>query len=677
MPFSTTTSFQVLLLLPLITNAQYLPLAYTPLPFGTLHPEGWLTRELRVQGDGLSGNFAAFYEPVYNSQWLGGSSTHEDYMEIFPYVLAGYVPQAILLNDVVQLQQCQSWIDTILDRAQPNGWLGPLTTDINMFYWPSWPIALTFLSWFEYGIAVNGTGDPRLITATLAYLHNASAMLPIKPMGVDYSGVRWQDFIYMIQAVRDFPAIPSSEYEFLDAFSAAVHLQGVNQCSDWAAYYTEAKFPHGDSGSWSFQNHGVNNAMAAKSGAVSWRAGFEPNGNVSSYERINLYDKYQGAPSGVFQADECFAGNMASRGTETCAVVELAFSYNIIFSIQGDAFFAERAEKIMYNALPATGTKDRWTRVYLQQPNEIISVSQKDHVWRNDGVDSLLYSLEGNYACCTANFNQGLPRGIQRMLHTTNGGNGLVISTLGPVSARLSSGVAVNITGDYPFDDDLTITLTNLPNGAITFPLFIRIPSWATNATLIVGSSNRISVGGANGTLYKVQFDPTVLGPTVIITLSTNPSIRFEQHPNGAFSVYRGALLYALQLDEILTETSAAPKEPRAKNYNITQPNSGGRAWNVAIVTTGGGTNPENAFTFERVGPVPDQPWEAGKAPVQITAQVRTVTNWVSEIGSAATVPSSPIDCSSPGSCSDSYTAIFVPFGSTHLRIASLPWTSV
>jgi hypothetical protein len=664
-----------LLLLSLIsTAAQYLPLAYSPLPFGSLHPEGWLNRELKVQGDGLSGNFAAFYEPVYNSQWLGGNSTHEDWMEIFPYVLAGYVPQAILLNDDGQLKQSQIWIDTILNRALPTGWLGPETQDASMRFWPQWPVVLTFLTWFEYGIAVNSTGDPRLITASLACLHNASAMLALKPMGVDYSGTRWQDFIFMIHAVRDFPATPSSELGFLDEFAAAVHLQGVQNCSDWAEYYTDKKFPHGDSGSWSFQNHGVNNAMAAKSGAVSWRAGFEPNGNVSSYERISLYDKYQGAPSGVFQADECFAGNMASRGTETCAVVELMFSYNIIFSIQGDAFFAERAERIMYNALPATGTKDRWTRVYLQQPNEIVAVTQKNHVWRNDGPDALLYSLEGNYACCTANFNQGLPRGIQRMLHTTNGGDGLVISTLGPVSARLSSGVAVNISGDYPFFDDITITLTNLPNGIITFPLFIRIPSWSTNATLIVGS-NRISVGGANGTLYQVPFGSTTTGPTVVITLSTNPSIRFEQHSNGAFSIYRGALLYALQLDEILTETSAASKEPRAKNYNITQP-SGGRAWNVAIVTGGG--NPENAFTFTRVGPVPDQPWEAGKSPIQITAQVRTVTNWVTEIGSAATVPSSPIDCSQPGSCSsNSYTAIFVPYGSTHLRIASLPWTSV
>lgn len=77
---------------------------------------------------------------------------------------------------------------------------------------------------------------------------------------------------------------------------------------------------------------------------------------------------------------------MPSRGTETCAVVELLYSYLVVHETQGNAFFAERAERIMYNALPAQGTKDLWTRVYLQQANEILSSPNlKDHVWQTDG----------------------------------------------------------------------------------------------------------------------------------------------------------------------------------------------------------------------------------------------------------------------------------------------------
>ena len=68
------------------------PLSWSPLPHGSVHPEGWLYRQLRIQGDGLSGNFENFWGPVANSTWTGGRNKDEDWVEIWPYVIAGYVP---------------------------------------------------------------------------------------------------------------------------------------------------------------------------------------------------------------------------------------------------------------------------------------------------------------------------------------------------------------------------------------------------------------------------------------------------------------------------------------------------------------------------------------------------------------------------------------------------------
>ena len=59
------------------------------------------------------------------------------------------------------------------------------------------------------------------------------------------------------------------------------------------------------------------------------------------------------------QADEHYAGTMPSHGTETCTVVELMFSHNVIFETLGDAKFADRAEVVAYNALPGSMTKVR------------------------------------------------------------------------------------------------------------------------------------------------------------------------------------------------------------------------------------------------------------------------------------------------------------------------------
>ena len=360
------------------------PLAWAPLSHGTVRPESWLFRQLRIQGDGLSGHFASFFEPVTNAQWTGGTSTTEDWVEIFPYVLAGYIPQSILLNDPAQLAQSQKWIDAILSRQTPEGWLGPPLaerSDAGMIYWPQWPIVLSFLAWREYGISVNGTEDARLINSALSWLHNASDMLATRPMGRDWSGTRWQDFVQCVQAVMDCPSTPSSEMPFLQALALTAYTQGKSRGIDWASFYTPANFPKDAVPSWDYEPHGVNNAMAAKGGAVTWRGGLDVNGNVSSWERDALLTQYHGSPSGIFLADECLAGRMPSKGSETCLVVEQLYSLNIVHEIQGDAFFAERAERIAYNALPSTGTKDMWSRVYLQQPNEIYAGHVDPHPW--------------------------------------------------------------------------------------------------------------------------------------------------------------------------------------------------------------------------------------------------------------------------------------------------------
>lgn len=53
-------------------------------------------------------------------------------------------------------------------------------------------------------------------------------------------------------------------------------------------------------------------------------------------------------------------------------------------------FKAEHAEKICYNALPATITPDMWAHQYLQEVNEANAVHIDHHVWASDGPDAIL-----------------------------------------------------------------------------------------------------------------------------------------------------------------------------------------------------------------------------------------------------------------------------------------------
>ena len=63
------------------------------------------------------------------------------------------------------------------------------------------------------------------------------------------------------------------------------------------------------------------------------------------------------------------------------------------FRVHGDPAFAEKAERIAYNALPATWASprggDMWAHQYLQAVNEMSATRRgDDYVWTHDNGDS-------------------------------------------------------------------------------------------------------------------------------------------------------------------------------------------------------------------------------------------------------------------------------------------------
>lgn len=62
--------------------------------------------------------------------------------------------------------------------------------------------------------------------------------------------------------------------------------------------------------------HGVNIGQALKSEALWFRRSQDDDDAASTYIRLAKLDKYHGAPSGMFMADEHLAGAIPSHGTE-------------------------------------------------------------------------------------------------------------------------------------------------------------------------------------------------------------------------------------------------------------------------------------------------------------------------------------------------------------------------
>lgn len=125
-------------------------------------------------------------------------------------------------------------------------------------------------------------------------------------------------------------------------------------------------------------NHNVNVAQGLKSAAVYSRFNASATYNhytmpqLSQRRMVKLHDTY-GQPTGMYLGDEITPDPVTrspSRGIELCGVVEAMYSYEIMYAVHGDLSFADRAERIAYNALPATWASptggDMWAHQYLQ-----------------------------------------------------------------------------------------------------------------------------------------------------------------------------------------------------------------------------------------------------------------------------------------------------------------------
>ncbi len=75
---------------------------------------------------------------------------------------------------------------------------------------------------------------------------------------------------------------------------------------------------------------------------------------------------------GLYGGDEALDGSNPTQGSELCSAVEMMFSLQSTLEITGDVAFADRLEKIAFNALTTQVSDDFQNRQYFQQANQVI-----------------------------------------------------------------------------------------------------------------------------------------------------------------------------------------------------------------------------------------------------------------------------------------------------------------
>ncbi len=625
------------------------PNAFEPLRLGELTPEGWLRRQLEIQAAGLSGHLDAFWPDIAESGWIGGAA---EGWERGPYWLDGVVPLAFLLRDERLLAKARHWMDEILARQSPDGWLGPRQDAATGRYKPldPWPVSVFVKAALQFHDA---TGDERILPALLSYYRCLERQLQHTPL-FDWGRMRWPEIVLGIQETSQ-----RTGEAWLLTLAETVRRQGYNWEDLFAEYPYTARTARADI---AMPTHVVNNAMAIKGGALRYRQSADPADLSASWRMIDLLEAYHGQVTGVFTGDEHLAGKNPSQGTELCAVVELMYSLEVMQSIVASPDLGDRLERIAFNALPATFKPDMWAHQYDQQVNQPVCQVVPEPIYTNNAPESNIYGLEPNYGCCTANMHQGWPKFAAHawMRVPARGATPEGLAALSFVPCRIETEVSgvpviIQVAAEYPFDGGVRITVrTQRP---VSFPLWLRIPRWANGAELKEGAVEPYSPTPAT----YFQLAHTWEGTTEL-SLALPMVLSVETRCRGAASIHYGPLVLALQIGEDWRLVGGTPPHGDWEVHPTTP-------WNYALALDR--NNPARHITVDR-RPIGDIPFSPDGVPLIATAHGAQVPEWTLQQGTAGPVPASPAHRAAALE-----QVRLIPFGAANLRIAEFPTLAI
>lgn len=640
------------------------PLAPSPLvklPIGSIKPQGWLRKQLELQADGFFGNLPELCRFLIKegNPWLSPDGVGEKFWEEVPYWLRGYGDLAYVLDDEKMIKEAKVWIEGAIGSQREDGWFGPRANIASPRrhspgkpdLWPNMPMLNSLQSYYEF------SGDERVIKVMTRYFE-------------------WQmncpeeDFLLPFWQQQRGGDNLASVYWLYNRTGDKKLLELAEKIHRKTANWTDG-VPN-----W----HNVNIAQALRGTPTYYQKSKDPKhlaAPENNYQTI--WGEYGQVPGGLFGGDEdSRIGFISARqAVETCGMVEMMHSCEVILKISGDLKWADRCEDVAFNSFPASVTPDFRALRYLTSPNLVVSDSSN----KNPRISNKGPKFQFNphaHRCCQLNMGQGWPFFAEHIwMATPDNGVALVFYSESEVTAKVGKGEEVTITETtrYPFDENVELRLSMAKKQ--TFPLYLRIPKWCDRAELII-----------NGKDVKVEATPQAFlrverewndGDIVKLKLPMVLSVRTWEKNDNSVSVDRGPLTFSLKIDEKyqLIEGNPIMEIPASWRRDLTDEQIKawpafdvfpGSPWNYGLVMDK--SNLEESFEVTMNNwPKDNNVWGSKKPPIEIKAKGKKIPEWkLDDANMAGLMSQSPVK--SKERVED---ITLIPMGAARLRLSAFP----
>lgn len=593
--------------------------------------KGWLERQLKIQAEGLSGHLDKIWPDIKDSAWIGGE---KEGWERVPYWLDGFIPLAYLLDDKDKISRAKRYIDSIIKNQKADGWICPCKDEERATYdiWALFLICKVLVVYYDC------SGDDRIEQVVYDALKNGYDLLRNETLRLK----RWAEFRWFECFISINWLYERRKEAWIKDLAKILKEQGT----DYGELFAEWELPMNK---WRLETHIVNLAMALKSEAVTAEI-FDGEYTDFAEKMYTQLKKYNGTVVGLFTGDECLAGVSPIQGTELCAVVEQMYSYEILLAATKQGKWADRLEKLAFNALPATISEDMWTHQYVQMANQISCEKfEGKPIFRTVGQDAHNFGLEPHFGCCTANFNQGWPKFTLASFMKTE--EGIVSAVTVPSSLETEINgvkVSVELITDYPFGNELTYKIKT--EKAVEFDFDIHIPEWSVG-TVVNGKKIKKTE------FYKIS---KVWNGSETVKVSFKAKPCLISRPSRMKSVIYGPFVMSLPIGGEWTKKEYTKDGVERKfpycDYNIAPVSK----WNYGFA---------DKDLKVKKNAVSDIPFSEKNPPIQIEATMQEI-DWGFEEGYDTVCRKIPKSRKPIGKAKK---IMLQPYGSTKLRLTEMP----
>ena len=518
-------------------------------------PKGWLREYMQRMKEGMTGHPEALSYPYNTCLWAGDIPRNGDYgqdwwrYEQTAYYTDGLLRLGYLLKDEELISKGEEGIKYTLNHPQSNGRLG------NGVISSLWPQAVFFRALKAY---YEVTGDRKVRTA-LTNNYNSMTTTDLcngRRHIVNIEGMMW---LYGQQPQSALLSKAKTAYR-----TGGFELDGKEAAEDDFLYI-----------------HGVTYSEMLKIPMILYAYTGDKSYLELALNAERRLERDHLLPDGVPSSEEYTVGNDIDQVHETCDIIDYTSSLGYFLTATGEAEWADRIERAVFNAGPACHTKDFRSLQYFSGLNQILCTGNSDNTYFKRGSTWQAYRPTHETECCAGNIHRLMPNFASRMwLRGEN--NAIVAAMYSPSEIGFKVGNdSVHIAEDtyYPFSGhiDFRFSMKN----ATEFPFLFRIPGWCKEYTVKVNGENLPLRGGLEGSVSASGFATLNRkfqdGDVVSVDFEMKPQIRTLNADQGQY-VECGPLLYCFAIPQTMTEDTnvysnmagKVPENPDFKCWSIT-----------------------------------------------------------------------------------------------------------